>query len=303
MGARNVVTGAFGYTGRHIAKRLLEAGEEVATLTSRTLAESPFRDQVKPIPFRFDDRAELARSLEGVEVLYNTYWIRFERDGRTFREAVENTKTLIGAAKDAGVRRFVHVSITKPSHASPHPYFSGKAEMEDALRESGLSYAIVRPTVMFGGSDVLVNNMAWMLRRMPVFGILGSGDYRIQPVHVEDVARLCIESGARTDDVTLDAVGPEVLTMEELLRAIGRAVGARTLFVRVPPAYGLLITDLLGRFVVRDVVLTRHEVGALLAGLLYSDDPPTGRIALTEWMAEHRDSLGRVYASELMRHF
>ncbi len=304
MGQRelNVVTGAFGFTGRHIARRLLDAGKRVVNLTGHPDRPSPFEEPVAVAAFNFDSPARLTESLRGAATLFNTYWIRFEHGGRTFEQAIANTRTLLGAAKAAGVRRIVHLSITNPSKDSPLPYFRGKAVVEEAIAQSGLSYAILRPTVIFGPRDILINNIAWMLRRFPVFAVAGSGDYRLQPVFVGDVADLAVSLAERTEDVVVDAVGPETFTFEALVRLIASAIGRRARLVHVRPALSLQASRVLGRLV-GDVVLTRAEIEGLMADLLVSAEPPTGHTRLSDWLEENADGLGRHYASELERHY
>lgn len=304
MGQRelNVVTGAFGFTGRHIARRLLDAGKRVVNLTGHPDRPSPFEEPVDVAAFNFGSPARLTESLRGAATLFNTYWIRFEHGGRTFEQAIANTRTLLGAAKAAGVRRIVHLSITNPSKDSPLPYFRGKAVVEEAIAQSGLSYAILRPTVIFGPRDILINNIAWMLRRFPVFAVAGSGDYRLQPVFVGDVADLAVSLAERTEDVVVDAVGPETFTFEALVRLIASAIGRRARLVHVRPSLSLQASRVLGRLV-GDVVLTRDEIEGLMAGLLVSAEPPTGQTRLSDWLEENADGLGRHYASELERHY
>ena len=161
----NVVTGAFSYTGNYITRRLLSMGKRVRTLTGRPNRENLFGYQVSASPFNFDNPSQLMKSLQGATTLYNTYWVRFPHGQVTFDKAVENTKTLIKAAEAAGVRRIIHISITNPSEESPLPYFRGKALVEKAITNSKLSYAVVRPTVIFGTEGILINNIAWLLRR------------------------------------------------------------------------------------------------------------------------------------------
>jgi NADH dehydrogenase len=297
-----MVTGAFGYTGRHIAWQLLARGETVGTLTGHPERPNPFGGRVRAVPFNFDRFDSLVANLSGVETLYNTYWVRFSRGNVTFDQAVTNTKTLIRAAEVAGVRRFAHVSITNPSADSPLPYFSGKAELETALRDSGLSHAIVRPTVVFGGADVLINNIAWLLRRFPVFLLPGKGDCRLQPVFVEDLAEIAIGAARRDENLIVDAVGPEVYTFRELVRRIAGAVGSRARIIAVPSTAALWASRLIGRGT-GDVMLTRDEVRGLNASLLVSRGPPTGPTRLSEWLKQHANEVGRRYASELGRHF
>src|SRR5512142_3244042 len=132
----HAITGAFGYSGRHVAALLLEQGARVRTLTGHPDRPDPFGGRVEVAPLAFDDPAALRRALHGVAVLYNTYWIRFSHRDATHARAVANSRALFRAARDAGVGRIVHVSITNPSAESRLPYFSGKAEVERALRDT-----------------------------------------------------------------------------------------------------------------------------------------------------------------------
>jgi len=296
----HAVTGAFGYSGLHIARLLLARGARVRSLTGHPDRPDPFGGAVDAVPFRFDDPARMREALAGVKVLYNTYWIRFDHGTSTFARAVENSRRLFRAAAEAGVARVVHVSITNPTLDSPLPYFRGKAELERALAESGLSHAILRPAVFFGGRDVLINNIAWLLRRLPVLGV-APGSYGLQPIHVEDFARLAVEQGEASTDVTLDAVGPEVLSFDELVRTVRRAIGSRTVVAPVPRWLLLWVARLLGA-VVGDVVLTPDEVVGLTSNLLVSRGPPTAQTRFTDWLAQHAGELGVEWASELRRH-
>lgn len=298
--SRHAVTGAFGYSGQCIARRLLEAGEPVITLTNSLHRPNPFEERVKAYPFNFENPAELTQSLEGVSVLYNTYWVRFNHKMFSHADAVANTLALFTAAKQAGVRRIVHISITNPAEDSPLEYFSGKARLERALIESGLSYAILRPTVLFGKEDILINNIAWLLRRLPVFGVFGDGRYRLQPIYVDDLAQLAVEQGRNESNVIINAIGPETFTYRELVQEIGRIIGARRPVVSVPPAIGYWAGALIGKLT-GDVTITRQEIAGLMAGLLYVDAPPAGQTRLTDWAAAHAATLGARYASELAR--
>jgi uncharacterized protein YbjT (DUF2867 family) len=296
----HVVTGAFGYSGRYITERLLRAGKRVRTLTNSPDREHPFGDRVEVHSLSFHDPQRLARSLEGAHVLYNTYWVRFNYGDFSFARAVENTKALFAAARRAGVSRVVHVSITNPSEDSPLEYFRGKAVLERALRESGLSYAIVRPAVLFGGEDILINNIAWALRHLPVFGVFGSGDYRLQPIHVHDFADLAVAQGAERTDRTIDAIGPETFTYRELVHDLARILGVRRRIVSVPPPLGYAGGWLLGK-VMGDVLITRDEIAGLMQGLLATKSEPAGQTRLSYWAREHADTLGHRYATELGR--
>jgi uncharacterized protein YbjT (DUF2867 family) len=299
----DLVTGAFSYSGAQIAARLLESGRHVRTLTYHADRPHPLRASVDALAYRFDDPAALARSLEGVNTLYNTFWVRFDHQNTTFANAIERSRMLFFAAKRAGVQRIVHLSITNPSLESPLPYFRGKALVEYALAQCGVPYAIVRPTWIFGGErDVLANNIAWILRRMPAFALPGDGAYPVQPVHVQDLARICTDAGDATGDLVIDAAGPETMPFGDLVALVRAAVHTNSPILRIPPAVMAAAARALG-LVVGDVVLTGDEIRGLMAGLLVSDEPPLGQIAFSQWLDEHAASLGRSYANELQRHF
>jgi uncharacterized protein YbjT (DUF2867 family) len=301
-GRVDCVTGAFGFTGRFIAARLREHGIAVRTLTNHPGRQSVLARSIDTRPYAFDRPDQLAKDLEGVHTLYNTYWVRFERGATRYDLAVQNTRRLFAAARSAGVARIVHVSIANADADSDLPYYRGKGVLERELTASGLSHAIVRPTVLFGDDAILIHNIAWLLRRLPVFAIAGRGDYRLQPVHVDDLARLCIELGERRDDVARDAAGPEILSYRELVLQLRAAVGSRALLVSLRPSLCLGLARVLGGFV-RDVLITRDELIGLERDLLVSSEPPTCATRLLDWIRAHRDDLGRRYRSELARHF
>ncbi|OGO18603.1 MAG: epimerase [Chloroflexi bacterium RBG_16_48_8] len=296
----HAVTGAFGYSGKYIATRLLLAGKEVITLTNSLHRENPFGESVRAFPFNYGQPDKLRNSLKGVEVLYNTYWIRFNYKAFGHTLAVENTRKLISAAKDSGVQRIVHISITNPSIDSPLEYFAGKAILEQEIIQSGISYAILRPTVLFGKEDILINNIAWTLRRFPIFGLFGDGKYRLQPIYVDDLAKLAVEHGQKGENVIVNAIGPETFTYREWVNKIGRIIGKSRPIIPMPARIAFLTGWIIGKFA-KDVMITWPEVQGLMADLLHVYSPPTGHTQLTTWAEENAYSLGQHYASELMR--
>lgn len=299
----DLVTGAFSYSGSRIAQRLLDTGRAVRTLTFHPERSHSLRARVQTYPYRFDDPVALAQSLEGVTTLYNTYWIRFDHGQATFDNAIANSRALLHAAQRAGVGRIVHISIANPSIDSPLPYYRGKALVEHALAEVGLPYSIVRPTLIFGGErDVLTNNIAWILRRMPIFALPGDGRYPVQPVHVDDLARICQQAACADGDMITDAAGPETMSFDELVQTIRGAVGSRAPILHLPPLAIAASSRALG-VLVSDVVLTADEISGLTSGLLVSHQPPLGQTAFSAWLTAHSRCVGRSYANELRRHF
>jgi len=297
-----VITGAFSYTGRYATRILLDRGNRIRTLTYHQERENPFGDKVSVIPYGFENSERLTEALRGASTLINTYWVRFPRGNSTFEAAVQNTRTLIHAAKDAGVQRIVHVSIANPSLESPLGYYKGKAQVEHALIESGLAYTMLRPTVIFGVEDILINNIAWFVRNFPAFAIPGDGRYCIRPIYVEDMARLIADAVEQEGNTVLDAVGPETYTFEELVTLIAAELGRRTRLVHVSMPTAYVATRIAGWFV-GDVVLTWEEYKGLMAGLLAPEGPSAGETCLSHWLAAHREHVGKRYASEVARHY
>ena len=274
-----IVTGAFSYSGRYVAQCLLQEGVSVRTLTRNPSREETFGGTVPACPLDFSDPDELFRSMEGAGVLYNTYWIRFGRGRNTFEQAVVNSTMLFDAAREAGVSRIVHFSVANASADSRLPYFRGKGQVEEILKGVGILYAIIRPTLVFGEGDLLLNNMAWALRRFPVFPVFGQGDYPVQPIYAEDLVAQAVAAGSRSESFVADAAGPETFTFDELLQLLASVVGARVRLVHTPPTVGYAMTRLVG-VLLRDTVLTRAEVNGLMAGLLTYDGVPTGTTGL-----------------------
>jgi uncharacterized protein YbjT (DUF2867 family) len=296
----HVVTGAFGYSGKYIAKRLLAEGQRVRTLTNSMERPNPFGNQVEAYSYNFDSPDDLVESLRGAKVLYNTYWVRFNYSFFKHQSAVRNTLILFEAARKAGVKRIIHISITNPSKDSPLEYFTGKARLEEALSAFDFSYSILRPTVLFGKEDILINNIAWTLRHLPVFGLFGDGSYRLQPIYVDDLATLAVEQGKGKSNTIIDAIGPETFTYRDLVQTIGENISVKRLILSMPPALayaaGWTVGHLMG-----DVMITWPEVKGLMADLLHTDSPAAGVTRLTEWTRLHKDTLGLKYASELAR--
>lgn len=298
----NIVTGSFGYTGKYITRRLLAMGQKVRTITGHPNRPNPFGDQITVAPFNFDNHKALVKSLQGATTLYNTYWIRFAYGEANFDETIKNTQLLINAAEEAGIQRIVHISITSALESSHLPYFKGKGLLEQAIIDSNLSYAIIRPTVIFGPEDILINNIAWFLRRFPVFAIPGSGSYRLQPIFVEDMAQLAINVANQKENIIIDAVGPEIYNFNELIQLIKDKLHSRTKIIHLKPGLAQFLSNIVG-FIVKDVVLTQDEVEGLMANLLVSKNPPTGQMRLSDWLDKNSDSIGIKYASELNRHY
>lgn len=298
----DVVTGAFGFIGRYITRHLLNSGRQVRTITTHPDKPNPFGDAVQAFPYNFDKPDKLMESLRGASTLYNTYYIRFEHNGATFKQAVENTATLFECAKKSGIKKIIHISVTYASEKSNLPYFVGKGLQEKALIDSGMPYSIVRPTLVFGKEDILVNNIAWLIRKFPVFPIFGSGQYEVQPIYVEDLAAIAAKCADNSNAGIIDAIGPEIFTFKEFLQLISSKLSPNTTLVHVPPLLSIFLGRIIG-LAARDILLTQEELKGLMDGLLTSKQAPNGTTLFTKWLEANKDIVGKTYTSELGRHF
>jgi uncharacterized protein YbjT (DUF2867 family) len=296
-----VVTGAFSFIGSATARSLMVRGCSVRTLTNRKVPVNDPGGDIQAHPLQFEDRGALVEALRGADVFVNTYWMRYPYVGTGFDAAVANSGVLIEAAREAGVRRFVQVSVSNPSLDSPLDYYRGKAQVEALVHESGLSYAIVRPTLVVGQNDILINNVAWLLRRLPLFAMPGDGSYRVQPITLDDTGEIVAEAALAAEDLTLDAAGPETMTFEALVRATAVAIDRPARIIHVPPWLALAALKLLNRLV-GEVILSRQELDGLMTERLVSHEPPRGTQDVTQWLRDHAADVGAHYASEMERH-
>lgn len=296
-----VVTGAFGFSGKYIAQRLLNKNITVKTLTNSINRKNEFQNKVIVSSYHFDNPSKMVTELEGVSVLYNTYWVRFNHKTFHHSEAVDNTLKLFETAKKAGVKRIVHTSITNPDKNSNLEYFAGKGILEEALTDLGISYAILRPAVLFGKEDILINNIAWMIRKFPIFGVFGDGQYRLQPIFVEDFADLAITQGEKSENVIIDAIGPETFSYKELIKTVSKIIlGKERGIFSMSDEIGYWLSKIVGT-IKEDVLVTREEIKGLKADLLYTNSPATGKTKLTEWLKANKNTVGKEYANELKR--
>ncbi|MBZ0204046.1 MAG: NAD(P)H-binding protein [Ignavibacteria bacterium] len=298
----NIVTGAFGYIGKYITQTLLNKGLKVSTITTHPDKPNPFGAEVKAFKYNFDDPSELIRTLDKADTLFNTYWIRFPYDGQTYEKALKNTEILFNCAKQAGVKRIVQISVTRASLDSELPYYRGKAVQEQILKQCGVPYSIIRPTLVFGKEDILVNNIAWLIRKSPVFPLFGGGSYRVQPVFAEDLAQIAVEETANSPGRTIDAIGPETFTFREFTHLIAKKLNRKILFLSVPSAVGILSGKIIG-FFLRDVLLTKNELKGLMKEKLTSEQAPNGITKFSDWLQQNNSILGSSYSSEIARHF
>jgi uncharacterized protein YbjT (DUF2867 family) len=293
-----VVTGAFSNAGMAVAAELIRRGWFVRTLTNHS---PPTGSSIRATPLRFEPDL-LRAALNGADAFVNTYWIRFPYGGVTFETAVRNSRVLIEAARAAGVQRFVQVSVSNADENSALGYYKHKAVVDREVRESGLSYAIVHPTLIVGPKDVLTNNMAWFLRRVLVFAVPSGSGYRIQPILLPDVGRIIADAVEGTTSVDVEAAGREVVAFREYLRRLTRNMGLHRLFVSLPPPAIVAAMGPIGRML-GDTVLTPEEMRGLQQDRLVSRGTPLGTTSVFDWLASNASRFGHTYMNDTRRRF
>ncbi|MEX1071925.1 MAG: NAD(P)H-binding protein [Anaerolineales bacterium] len=295
------VTGAFSYSGSYIAGAFLKRGWEVITFTRRPDRPHPLSEKVKAYALDFSKPEQISERLHGVDTFVNTYWVRYNYPGSSFDLAVENSRILIGAVGAAGVRRFVHISVSKPDINSQLPYFRGKQKVEDLITNGKLSYSILRPTIVYADEEVLINNITWLVSHFPVFPIPGDGQYRVQPIYAEDLAQQVVRSAEGKNNEILDAAGPEIFTFNELLQLLKKISGSKVWLFHTPTSSALLMAKVVS-FILGDVMLTKDELTALIEERLVTGMPALGTTRFSDWAREHAQTLGDHYVNELKRH-
>jgi len=306
-----VVAGGIGYTGTYIVRRLLaERDIKITVLTNHPNRKHEFGTRIRVEPYNFDNPAKLRETLRGAKCVINTYWskpikvtkVRLNYHASSFTDAVKNSKLLVDACVEAGVKRLVHISVSNPSRDYDYEYFGGKLEVEDYIRDSGLSYAILRPTLVFGDEDMDLNNITSLIRKYPFFLIFGDGKYKVTPVFVDDVAREVVSQSCLMENITEDAVGPETYEFEELVKLIAGSVGKQLRIFHVNKAFIPLVCWGLS-LVHGDKVVTPQEMHVLMDGLMHSISNPIGETRFSEWLETRNQTFGTEYHSEVERHF
>lgn len=306
----NLITGAFSFSGRYIAEELLKLGEHVETLTGHPNPKNPHYDQIIVKPYNFDDFDALIESFRGIDTFYNSYWIRFPYKGMNWKKAIENCNKLFKACKIAGVKKIVHISVTNCTVDSPYSYFRGKALVEELLKKCGVPYTILRVAWFYEDGDILVNDVAWLLRHLPVFGLFEYGTYKLQPISAKSLAKLAVESryqGEKTinQNKIINAIGPETYTWKEFVLAINKTMGSKTLIVPFPGFTGIvpIIASTILGMALHDRLLTLEEIKSLEDNLCLTTDQPVGKRSFKKWLRRNSKLIGLEWHNEVKRHY
>lgn len=303
MARRYVVAGGTGFTGTYVVRNLLSNGEnKISVLSSHPRRSHEFAQGIEVNPYNFGQYDEMVKNFRDADCFINTYWVRLNFRNSSFREAVRNSQKLVDACKESGVKRIVHISVANPSHDYAYEYYRGKMEVEDYIRKSGISYAILRPTLLFGDEEILVNNITWLIRKYGFFFIFGDGKYKVTPVFVNDVAREVVRQSQLEENVTEDVVGPESYAFEEIVKLIARETGNKLRIYHLSTFFMSPVCGLLS-LLRHDTVVTPEELRVVIDNKLYSGSEPLGMTKFSTWVKENSEKFGKEYHSEVERHF
>jgi NADH dehydrogenase len=285
---RVAVTGGRGFVGSEVVRQL--RGADVAVVVVARPGAPSASDTVAAA---VTDVEALTRAFDGCEAVVLCAGINHERGRDTYDEVhIRGTAAAIEAARHAAVRRLILVSFLRARPDGPSPYHRSKWAAEQLLRASGLEWTAIRPGVIFGRGDHLLDHLSRAFHTFPMFGLVGRAARGVRPVAVADVARVLVAAAAgdeRLRDRTIHVLGPERLTLEAAVRRVADVVGRRPWLIPVPVAAHRLLAR--GWEAVMDVPLVaRAQVEILADGLdtpLADSEPPPVDLRPTTRFDEH----------------
>ena len=223
------LAGGTGFVGGHVRQALLAKGHSIRLLVHRRRTES-LEPGIEQVEGDATNLASFADAVRGCDATINLIGIirEFPSRGMTFQKLhIEATRNILSAARSAGIKRHLQMSALGTRADSTARYFKSKYEAENAVRDSGLDYTIFRPAIIFGPTDEFINKLAGMMRSLPVMPVIGDGEYQMQPIAADDVARCFADALDKPETIgeTYDLCGPDSLSYNALLDAIGKALG------------------------------------------------------------------------------
>lgn len=232
-----LVAGGTGMIGRLVVRELARQGNPVAVLSHRPERAPAHFPGLKVEVRKGDarDAASLERAVQGVETIisamqFPNYPIEDKRRGHTFEEVdARGNERLVAAAKQAGVRQYIYLSGAGAAKDGQYHWLRAKWRAEEAIRASGMTYTIIRPSWVYGPDDKSLNKFVAFARLLPFVPVIGSGDQQLQPVFVNDVAEAVVASvtAPSAANQTFEMGGPDRLTMNELIAIMLSVMGKK----------------------------------------------------------------------------
>ncbi len=274
-----LVTGGTGFVGTHVCRSLIARGF-LPRLLVRTGSEGKIPEDVRKAcrvtPGDATDREAVEYAVQGTKMIVHLVGIirEFpERDITFERLHVAATRNVVDAARRWEISRFVHMSALGARPGGPTGYFDSKGRAEEVVRRSGLSWTIIRPSVIFGPGDQFLKVLTGVLRKAPFVPVPGDGSYRLQPVFIGDVAKGFADAAMRPDleGKIFEAGGPQRLSYNELLDAVAASVGRRARKIHIPLSILRPTVRFMERF--KKFPLTTEQLEMLLAGNTCDPEP------------------------------
>lgn len=255
-----LLTGATGFVGGYVARRLVSQGARLRCLVRQTSIATGDRLAALGVELALGDVTDpdsLARAVKGVEAVIHLVAVIVERGQATFQRVnYQGTLNLLAACQGAQVRRFLHMSNIGVGPEASFPFMHSKWRAEEEVRRSGLDWTVFRSSIMFGAGDEFVTKLAGMVRKAPLAPIIGSGGTRFQPIWVEDTARCLALALEKADTVgrVIPIGGPEHLTYEEIIDLIIEALGVRKPKVHIPVALMMPVAAIMAALQTRPLI-------------------------------------------------
>lgn len=270
---RVAITGGTGFVGRHVARELVARGHEVVLIARVLDRRDPSIREIPSADFFAADLTsveELTRAFGACGAVAHCAGINREIGKQTYeRVHVEGTRNVMEAARRAGVGKVAQLSFLRARPDCGSGYHESKWAAEEIVRRSGVDYTVLKPGVIYGRGDHMLDHLSHALHTFPVFALVGFEPKRVRPVAVEDVARVLAASltEGRLAGKTAWVLGPEELTLEEAVRRVGRTVGKQPLYFRAPIAFHRAMAVVLER-VMKIPLVSRAQVRILSEGIV-----------------------------------
>lgn len=233
-----LLTGATGFVGSHILKRLIDQHIKVRCIV-RSISNARILDSKGIDVHKGDvtDMASLNGSCKGVDTVIHLVGIIREGKGITFEKVhYQGTANILEESKKSGVRKFIHMSALGTRVDAVSRYHKTKWQAEEVVKNSGIDYTIFRPSIICGPEDEFVNMFAKMMRRSPVIPVIGSGNHKMQPIYVEDVVSSFLKTvdNDKTIGKIYELGGPDALTFNDILKTIADVIGRNIMLLHIP---------------------------------------------------------------------
>lgn len=234
------ITGGTGFVGRHLAQSLLADGHTVVLIARGKDQRDPSVNSEPGVTVVYCDVSEqssLATALQGCDAVAHCAGINRELGEQTFQKVhVEGTRVVVEAAKAAAVNKILLISFLRARENGPSKYHRSKAAAEEVVRNSGINYTILKPGVIYGKGDHMLDHLSHAFYSVPIFGLVGLKEKQVAPLAVQDlivVMKEALVNGGMPNE-TLYLIGPQHMTLSTAVKTVAKVVGREPVYFRMP---------------------------------------------------------------------